>query len=834
MAPKCARTPLMWSSHLLSGFVLQAMVLEGTYFQDDKQKSFVAPAPSLISKSYHRNPKPSRSITSVFTSFLSLFSLDWCFYQHIPSSIKSLSHTVSTAFTHFQHIDSQSQSLRRSLASSSLLLSPAPGPVAAASSSKSSLSPVVIAVIAVIVATCVTLAVAAVAFCVYRKRKIRKSSVGDKPLLFPSPGASSVQKSWGYGSDSGSLGGTLPVAPIYNLNGAAYIPAERRMNIKNDDDVGQAGKRSKPFPGMQDFDKIHPVKKNVSHKVPPVEGLQMAGRNSTRSKEHYEEDTGQSHGASRNRPARYADYKGSDAGYQPEDCPEADVENAVSTSALYTGEKLQLSSATLPREDATSKKSQRNQFKGAQTRSSFVMNPSPPPPLPLPLTVPSPFEEVESKKAQKSHQAGKPTHNTRYMKSEETVDPYPVGWHRTSLPKKSEGPVKSSYISAPTPAPRPLPAPPTAVGLPLEPAERPDVVFPNLQDYMAQFASNANDDDSSGESGGWSSPESPSSPKPKAKFRIAPPKPLTNLSAGKALGLSALTSQGKDKPQPFGYTNPFGTIEDTTDSTVASGPRTLTSALPAIGNDYLGQNSTNPFGSAHSNANPFGEVPHSPPRSSTNAVSSNTFAPSSSSLPLGRPVPSPSSRLQGLTPTAPPPPPPAPRGASPSPPPLPALLGVSSSSAAGPPPPPPPYPAGAPPPPPPPRKAPAPTPPPLPRGGKGPPPPPPPPGGKGPPPPPPPPGGKGPPPPPPPGGKGPPPPPPPMGKGNKPPPPPPGLRPLNISRTSSFEERRQRTAEASNSSPPKPQSKLKPLHWDKVKAAPDQSMVWDNLSKSFE
>jgi hypothetical protein len=28
---------------------------------------------------------------------------------------------------------------------------------------------------------------------------------------------------------------------------------------------------------------------------------------------------------------------------------------------------------------------------------------------------------------------------------------------------------------------------------------------------------------------------------------------------------------------------------------------------------------------------------------------------------------------------------------------------------------------------------------------------------------------------------------------------------------------------------------LKPLHWDKVRAAPDQSMVWDKIrSSSFE
>ncbi|CAK9881392.1 unnamed protein product [Sphagnum jensenii] len=128
----------------------------------------------------------------------------------------------------------------------------------------------------------------------------------------------------------------------------------------------------------------------------------------------------------------------------------------------------------------------------------------------------------------------------------------------------------------------------------------------------------------------------------------------------------------------------------------------------------------------------------------------------------------------------PPPPPPTPGGATPQ---LPSTLPAPSPP---PPPPPPPLP---------------------PRGGPPPPPPPPPPPQGGPPPPPPLPPRAGPPPPPP---------PPPQG-GPPPPPPPPPRQPTEVP-----------------SSPPKPLSKLKPLHWDKVKAAPDQSMVWDNLSKSFE
>lgn len=65
-------------------------------------------------------------------------------------------------------------------------------------------------------------------------------------------------------------------------------------------------------------------------------------------------------------------------------------------------------------------------------------------------------------------------------------------------------------------------------------------------------------------------------------------------------------------------------------------------------------------------------------------------------------------------------------------------------------------------------------------------------------------------------GKPPPPPPPPFPKGNPPPPPPPS----------------QSTPMGKDGSP---LPKLKPLHWDKVRAVPDRSMVWDKLrSSSFE
>jgi hypothetical protein len=56
------------------------------------------------------------------------------------------------------------------------------------------------------------------------------------------------------------------------------------------------------------------------------------------------------------------------------------------------------------------------------------------------------------------------------------------------------------------------------------------------------------------------------------------------------------------------------------------------------------------------------------------------------------------------------------------------------------------------------------------------------------------------------------------------------LKPLNVKRPSAVGNSFQKGEKVI--SPPK--QKLKPLHWDKVKAAPDQSMVWDDLSKSFE
>nr|GFD52829.1 formin-like protein 11 [Tanacetum cinerariifolium] len=71
------------------------------------------------------------------------------------------------------------------------------------------------------------------------------------------------------------------------------------------------------------------------------------------------------------------------------------------------------------------------------------------------------------------------------------------------------------------------------------------------------------------------------------------------------------------------------------------------------------------------------------------------------------------------------------------------------------------------------------------------------------------------PPPPPPFTKGNPPPPPPFTKGNPPPPPPSQSPPVGKDGS--------------------PLPKLKPLHWDKVRAAPDRSMVWDKLrTSSFE
>jgi hypothetical protein len=161
--------------------------------------------------------------------------------------------------------------------------------------------------------------------------------------------------------------------------------------------------------------------------------------------------------------------------------------------------------------------------------------------------------------------------------------------------------------------------------------------------------------------------------------------------------------------------------------------------------------------------------------------------------------------------------------------PAPPAPATAPTNAKGPPPPPPPPPnAKAPPPPPPPppnTKAPPPPPPPPPNT-KAPPPPPPPPKAKGPPPPPPPPNSKPPPPPPPPNGKVTPP-PPPSKNGPSPPPPPPSLKGPPLPPGSGARplpaDKRPPVSEHENL------QKLKPLHWDKVRADPTQSMVWDRI-----
>ncbi|KAG0581776.1 hypothetical protein KC19_3G008200 [Ceratodon purpureus] len=467
--------------------------------------------------------------------------------------------------------------------------------------------------------------------------------------------------------------------------------------------------------------------------------------------------------------------------------------------------------------------------RGGQARSNFVMVTAPPP-IPIPSMPSSKPDETEDMKLQKPRPSGNILHNTRYTKFEETVDLLPVGSQPSAVAKKPERldtSLRSSYVSAPSPAPPPITVPLTSQALPTVPAEPPDVVFPNLHDYLQQFAAHSlGGVDSSRE--GWSSPESPSSPRAQLDGQYQPPKLGTFYRANQSIRQSRRgTRRSHDisqffQPQSIDINSESNSLAM---STLLQEPSLPSGEVPDQRQENFAQ--TNPFAVSR---NPFDEAgDHSYSSADPGLASSNSSAiPSTSSHHTHCPPPVQSGMAPSCAPAPPPPPaPPAPggRGAPPPPPPPPGRKGPPA-------PPPPPSGRGPPPPPPPPggrgKGAPPPPPPP---GGKGPPPPPPPPpGGKGPPPPPPPPCGKGPPPPPPPGGKGPPPPPPPGGRG-KGPPPPPGLKPLNVSRTSLGSGGFQR-ANKKPISPPK--QKLKPLHWDKVKGAPDQSMVWDNLNKSFE
>ena len=476
---------------------------------------------------------------------------------------------------------------------------------------------------------------------------------------------------------------------------------------------------------------------------------------------------------------------------------------------------------SLSHKDATK---QDSSSRGGQARSNFVMVTAPPP-IPIPSKPSSKPDESEDMKVQRPRPSGNILHNTRYTKFEETVDLLPVGSQPSALAKKPERldtSLRSSYVSAPSPAPPPITVPITSQALPTVPAEPPDVVFPNLHDYLQQFAAHSlGGVDSSRE--GWSSPESPSSPQAQLDGQHQPPKLGTFYRANQSLRQSRRgTRRSHDIAQFFQPQSVEANSEPNTLSTLLRRPSLASGEAPEQKQENFAQ--TNPFAV---NRNPFDEAgDHSYSSAAPGFASSDSPAIPSSPSQDSRCLPS--ARDDGdPPPSAPTPPPPGRVGLSPPPPPPPP--GIRGA----PPPPPPPSPSvkGAPPPPPPPpggRGIAAPPPPPGGRG-KAAPPPPPPPGGRGPPPPPPP-GGKAPPLPPP-GGKGPPPPPPPTGRGGKGPPPPPGLKPLNVSRTSLDSGGFQR-ANKKPISPPK--QKLKPLHWDKVKGAPDQSMVWDNLNKSFE
>nr|PNR49876.1 hypothetical protein PHYPA_011772 [Physcomitrium patens] len=404
--------------------------------------------------------------------------------------------------------------------------------------------------------------------------------------------------------------------------------------------------------------------------------------------------------------------------------------------------------------------------KGAPSRSNFVAA-TVPPPIILPSNPTSKSDELQDVKAQKPRPSGNILHNTRYTKFEETVDLLPVGSRPSFMSKKADradAPLRSSYVSAPSPAPRPITVPPTGQALSTVPAEAADIVFPNLHDYLQQFAAHAMGGVDSSQ--GWSSPESPSSPRAPLDAQQQLPKLGTFYRSTQSVRQSRRGTRRSHDIAQFFQTQPVeasGEASSLTMSTLLCEPPSSASESTVHEPDQFAE--TNPFAAS---VNPFDEVrdesllsiepgfasssSRQPPSSTSSQPSQFSASAQSGAVPLSHG----GGNSHSCPNAPPPPPPPGHSGPSPPPPPPPQLPGKK-----GPPPPPPP-------------------------GGKvGPPPPPPPPGGRGgPPPPPPPPGGRGgPPPPPPSGGKGPPPPPPSGGRG-KGPPPPPGLKPLNVPRTS--------------------------------------------------
>jgi hypothetical protein len=629
-------------------------------------------------------------------------------------------------------------------------------------------------IIAVVVSVVSTLILALVAFCIYRRRMMRKiSAVRERPFL----NGKSGWKRWGTGDESLPGSGAESSADVSVAN--PILKENIRQGAKRLPDITS---RSGSLAGSD-----------------VAEDVQLANYRNTKQTRDEEDfvlgsadlfdinlEESRTSDAMGNGLFRYPTIPPSTKSGSSNGRTLADMEDGM--GSFYTAPTTPLPSplkadaprrpsAGLPRGEATPDQVENSQGAPGNLDSfgSFI-NPAPVSPVPSFSKIRADLEDLES--APKPQ----PSLHVRNSKFEETTDPYPVGWQRNSMgtkPKKPDAPIKSSFVSAPTPGPRPLPAPPVASTLPVVHAEPPDVVFLKLQDYMQQFESSAQDEDSN--SGGWSIRTSPSNSNTGSSrvssFRLS--KIGFESDASKESGasdvgsgmppLSLPASVETGKPEEFHKTNPFGNAEE------SSPQPNLSTHLQAPSSPLL--------------SIPERETPLPPP-----------------------PPPPPSGRGTG-SPTSPPPPPPPGRG-SPAPPPPPPPPPPGRKSGNGSPAPPPPAPG---------RGSPSPAPP-LPPRGRGSPAPPPPPG-RGSPAPPPPPAGKKVPPLTPPQG-GPPPPVPPGGRGGNPPAPPPGLKPVNIkpSRTSS--------ADKLGSSSLKPE--LKKLYWDKMKAPPDHSMVWNRLNQSFE
>ena len=594
-------------------------------------------------------------------------------HKQIISRVLSMDHTQLDHGT--------SRPVRRFLAATSPIsspnldspvYSPLAGPVVGAETVTSSST----IAAAVLVSVFLTLAVVLTFLCIYHKR-IRKHLVGEKPLLYPSPVKSaSGQKPWGYGSDKNSAtdyvsGDVSSFNPLYNnSNSVRYTPSERRVSFMSHH-MQEDGKDEKLSSVVVEPHISSPQTKSLPPSVPSVnaaaewagceevevnvdqyqhnastcdsddideprsapmceddEVTLLGGRNRLKSDEEQPSALASAN-LLRSSTLPVCTNKGCYSEDYPEDSEQADSEDKMcrlkSASAMPSPCALKENApphpgAALPHKEATKQDGLNNYFRGAQTKSHFVMAPTPPPALPLPLKPPSSNleEEPEKPKVLKPRTSGKILHNNRYTKFEETVDLYPVGCQPSAfLVKKAEkldAPLRSSYISAPSPAPRPLPAPATIQALPIVPAEAPDVIFPNLQDYMHQFAGSSLGVDSSRE--GWSSPDSPSSPRAQLGVRIQPhaqiiqpPKLGTFNRTNLVSHPSRRGSHRIDETAHSGHTKVGGASTDQTGSYPSSGP-VLHQSPPThvVGNDDHRQGGfakTNPFGPS---LNPFGEV----------------------------------------------------------------------------------------------------------------------------------------------------------------------------------------------------------------------------------